>query len=169
MCTDLANDILHCREWDPSILSSPHKEKILDPVLRNAEEKSPPAKSLDVDIPLDRWGRVDDFINDGIVIVLDLQNNGDRALQALLLAIHVMCKPLSEAEPIYRDDCLSLGKLTEGGVLSECLTILGWTINTRLLTITLPTKKFTLWTADLRGIVKSKRFLIKSWNRSLAA
>jgi hypothetical protein len=118
MCTDLANDILHCKDWDPSKLCSPHSEKIPDPILQPDELEFTPAKSLDVSIPLDTWGRVDDFIDDGIVIVPDLLNRA-RALQALLLAIHVVCQPLAPNEPIPRDDCLSLGKLAEEGVLHK--------------------------------------------------
>jgi hypothetical protein len=56
-----------------------------------------------------------------------------------------------------REDCLSLGKLKEEGILSECLVILGWQINTRLLTIALPSKKFKLWNADLKIIIYNKK------------
>jgi hypothetical protein len=51
--------------------------------------------------------------------------------------------------------------LKEKGVLSERLTILGWIINTRLLTITLPTKKYKNCSADLREIVKTKKVSFK--------
>jgi hypothetical protein len=143
MCTDLANNILHCKDWDPCSLFSPHKKKIPDPILQPDDEAFIQAKDLDVDIPL------------------DLQNNRDRALQAILLAIHVMCRPLSPNEPIFRDHCLSLGKLAEEGVLSERLTILGWIINTRLLTITLPAKKYKNWSADMKEIIKTKKVSFK--------
>ncbi len=132
MCTDLANNILHCQDWDPKTLSSPHASRISDPILQPVEMEFKQVKSIDVSIPLDVWGKVDDFIDDGIVIIPDLQNNQDRAIQAMLLAIHVLCRPLAPNEPVSRDDCLSLGKLAEEGTLSERLTILGWDINTRL-------------------------------------
>lgn len=102
-------------------------------------------------------GKVDDFIDDGIVIVPDINQNRNRAIQAMLLAIHVLCWPLAPNEPIPRKDCLSLGKLEEEGTLSEHLTILGWQLNTRLLTIVLPSKKFKLWNADLKPVISSKR------------
>jgi hypothetical protein len=75
MCTDLANDILHCQEWDPSVLSSPHAKKISDPILQPTQKKFKQAKSLDVGIPLDTWGKLDDFIDDGIVIIPDINQN----------------------------------------------------------------------------------------------
>jgi hypothetical protein len=89
-------------------------------------------------------GKVDDFIDDGIVIIPDTNQNRIRAIQALLLTIHVLCHPLAPHEPISREDYISLGKLGEEGTLSESLTILGWYLNTRLLTIALPSKKFKL-------------------------
>ncbi len=167
MCTDLANDILHCQDWDSLTLSSPHASKLSDPILQPIEMEFKQAKSLDVDIPLDTWGRVDDFIDGEIAIVPDLQNNRNRAIQAMLLAIHVICRPLAPNEPILRDDCLSLGKLAEEGTLSECLMILGWNINTRLLTIALPSKKFKHWNADLRDIISARKFSYKKLESTL--
>jgi hypothetical protein len=69
------------------------------------------AKELDAEIPLDDHGRVDDFIDDGIVIAPDMNKNSSRALQALLLAIHILFRPLDSKEKVKREDCLSLGKL----------------------------------------------------------
>ena len=157
MCTDLANDLLHCKDWDPAILSSPHAAKLSNPLLQPTEIKFKQAKDLDVSIPLDTWGKIDQFIDDGIVIVPDINQNRNRAVQAMLLAIHVLCRPLAADEPILREDCLSLKKLEEEGTLSECLTILGWQINTRLLTIALPYEKFKRWNADLKTIISSKK------------
>jgi hypothetical protein len=81
-------------------LSSPHASKIPNPILQPVEIEFKQAKSLDVNITLDTCGKVDDFIDDGIVIVPDLHNNRDRAIQAMLLAIHVLCRPLADTEPI---------------------------------------------------------------------
>ncbi len=167
MCTDLANDILHCPSWNPKTLCSPHWNKISDPVIQSAEVEFKQAKSLDVSIPLDEWGKVDDFIDDGIVIIPDIKDNRNRAIQALLLAIHVICRPLALLEPISREDCLSLGKLEEEGTLSECLTILGWQFNTRLLTIALPYKKFKKWNADLKVIISNKKVSYKKLESTL--
>jgi hypothetical protein len=33
LCTDLANDLLHCPHWDPSKLTSPHAEKVSPPTI----------------------------------------------------------------------------------------------------------------------------------------
>ncbi len=47
--------------------------------------------------------------------------------------------------------------MREEGTLSEEPFILGWTINTRLLTISLPKKKAKYWLADLNLILKTKK------------
>jgi len=70
--TDLANDILHCRDWDPKELTSPHAPE----------------------------GRVDDFIDDGIVITPDIGENVQRAIPALLLAFHILFRPVDQNEKI---------------------------------------------------------------------
>jgi hypothetical protein len=144
LCTDLANDILHCPEWDPKILKSPHAHRLSSPWLLDESIPFGQAKELDIEIPTGDWGRVDDFIDDGIVIIPDLGDNKNRAVTALLLAIHTICHPLDNNEKISREDCLSLSKLENEGTLAERLTILGWEIDTRQLTLALPEKKLKI-------------------------
>jgi hypothetical protein len=60
-------------------------------------------------------------------------------------------------DPIPREDCLSLNKLAEEGQLAEKFTILGWNINTRTLTISLPDKKFKTWSKDLEQIINKRK------------
>jgi len=156
-CTDLANDILHCPHWDPQEISSPHSAKVEPAKYLPADLPFVPAECLDLELPQDDWGKVDDFIDDGIVIVPDLGDNPKRAIQAMLLAIHILFRPVDGQEKIMRDNCLSLGKLKEEGFLTETPIILGWLLNTRSLTISLPTKKFSHWNQDLALMIKSKK------------
>ena len=156
-CTDLTNDILHCPDWDPGSLSSPHATSLRPPEYLDESIKFARAQELDVEMPVDDFGRADDFIDDGIVFTPDIGNNSKRALQAMLLAIHIIFRPVDPKEPIQRDDCLSLGKLNEEGFLSETPVILGWLINTRTLTIHLPEKKFKTWNTDLSEMISSKK------------
>jgi hypothetical protein len=161
LCTDLANDILHCDQWNPRELKSPHAEKIRDPVYLDSNIPYTKAKELDVILPTDDYGRIDDFIDDGIVIIPDLEDNKNRALQALLLAIHILFRPVDDNENIRRDDCLSLSKLQDEGFLTENPIILGWRINTRLLTVSLPEKKFKIWDQDLVKMITTKKTTYK--------
>jgi hypothetical protein len=158
---DLANDILHCPQWDPLELTSPHVNVLLDPITLPNSIPYGQAKELDVEIPADDWGCIDDFIDDGITITLDIDNNQNRAVPAMLLAIPAICRPRDMNECILRDDCLSLGKLREEGTLSEESTILGWKINTHTLTMALPVKKAKYWLSDQEQIVSTKKVSYK--------
>jgi hypothetical protein len=112
-------------------------------------------------IPENDLGQIDDFIDDGIAIVPDLGKNSIRAIQALLLAVHILFRPTDLKGPVLRDDCLSLGKLLEEGFLTETPVILGWQINTRALTIQLPDKKFKCWSQELSETILTKMISFK--------
>jgi hypothetical protein len=157
LSADLANNLLHCPKWDPSKLNSPHASKLLIPTLLDQTIPFSQAKSLDVVMEPDDWGKVDIFIDDGIVIIPDLNSNRHRAVQALLLAIHTLLHPIDMVEPIKREDCLSQSKLAEEGQLAERFTILGWDIDTRKLTIALPLTKFNRWNKDLTRVISRKK------------
>jgi hypothetical protein len=167
LITDLANDILHCAAWDPVDLTSPHALNLQPPESLNDSIPFAQAQCLDVELPPDDWGRVDNFIDDGIVITPHLGNNTSRAIPAMLLAIHTLFRPVDTNERVQRDDCLSLGKLKEEGFLSETPTILGWYINTRSLTIHLTPKKFQVWAADLADIIISKKISYNDMEKTI--
>jgi hypothetical protein len=110
LCTDLANYIIHCPTWDPDIIKSPHAKNLHPPSLLDESIPYRKARELDVEIAEDNWGRFDNFIDNGFAIVPDLANNKKRALEAMLLAIHILYRPLDPNEQIKRNDCLSIGK-----------------------------------------------------------
>jgi hypothetical protein len=116
-----------------------------------------PARQLDIVLEPDDWGKADIFIDDGMVIIPHLSTNRDRSVQALLLAIHTLCRPLDPNKSIAKENCLSLGKLAEEGQLSETFTILGWDINTRKMLVALPSGKFSRWTKELGEIIHRKK------------
>ena len=157
LCADLANDLLHCKAWEPTTLSSPNAARISEPILLDASITFASAKPLDIALVPDDAGKVDIYIDDGLVITPDLGQNRYRAIQALLLSIHTLCRPLDKNEPILREDCLSLGKLEEEGQLAERFTLLGWDIDTRSLSIALPLKKSARWEKDLLEIINRKK------------
>ena len=71
LITDLANDILECKEWDPSSTHSPHHTKVPSPKLLMATEAFGKARPSDVNIPLRTCGKVDCFIDDLIQVALE--------------------------------------------------------------------------------------------------
>jgi len=77
----LANDILHCEDWNPQELYSPHASILLPPQYLNGNIPFAPATDLDVQIPDDDMGRIDDFIDDGIVIIPGMKDNKNRGVQ----------------------------------------------------------------------------------------
>jgi hypothetical protein len=95
LCTDLANDILHAKNWNPREPNSPHADKIPDSILLDDSILLAPAGELDINLEGDSMGWIDDFINDGMVVIPDIGDNRVQASGALLLAIHVLCCPLS--------------------------------------------------------------------------
>jgi len=70
-------------------LFSPHAPTLLPPQYLNNDIPFTPATDLDVQIPDDDMGQIDDFIDDGMVIIPDIKDNKNRGVQALLLAIHI--------------------------------------------------------------------------------
>jgi hypothetical protein len=157
LSADLAYDLLHCPDWDPAVLASPHATVLLEPKLMEGDIPFTQARPLDVVLEPNDWGKADIFIDDGMAIIPDINSNRHRAVQALLLAIHTLCRPVDAKETIQWEDCLSLGKLAEEGQLSERFTILGWDIDTRRLSIALPSKKYKRWDSDLGNILFRKK------------
>jgi hypothetical protein len=53
LCTDLANDILHCPNWDPKTLKSPHSHILLEPIFLDDSIPFGQVMELDVEMPSD--------------------------------------------------------------------------------------------------------------------
>jgi hypothetical protein len=76
-------------------------------------KKGVPPQYLNEAIPLATAKDIDVFIDDGIVEVHDIGDDKIRAIQAMLLAIHILFRPADPQEKNTREDCLSLGKIRE--------------------------------------------------------
>ena len=150
--TDLTNDLLTCADWDENTLFSPHVHKLSPPALLSDDIPFHQAKPADVKVHVSCEGRAGVFIDD-IVTVGYLSAQWKRLCGAALLAIHIFGRPVDSAEPVPRDDLLSLNKLLSEGSPSEVQTVLGWNINTRTFCISLPSDKFSEWTAQINTIL----------------
>jgi hypothetical protein len=51
ICTDLANDIIHCKDWNPVHLYSPHAQKLPPPLYLSDSIPFTQVAELDVDVP----------------------------------------------------------------------------------------------------------------------
>jgi len=114
-------------------------------------------RELSVSIPPNNKGKVDIYIDDSIGVAPALDDIPNRVVSAIPLAIRVISRPLSNSDVIPRKDIISLKKLSADGQLSEVKTVLGWTINTRQLTISLLNHKMKDWSRDITSILSSKK------------
>ena len=84
-------------------------------------------------------------IDDSTVAVLDSESNKPmvkRAQQAVPMGLYLTFRPLAgKNEPIQPPDPASIRKMIAEGQLRETIPFLGWFINTRSFTISLPTAK----------------------------
>ena len=92
----------------------------------------------------------------------DIGDNAERCAAAVPLAVHLISRPTDPAEPIPRDDILSLKKLAGEGKMEEIKIILGWEINTRALTISLPEAKYVAWTRDISHFLQQSSVRAKT-------
>jgi hypothetical protein len=108
-------------------------------------------------MPAHDKGYVDMYINDSIAIAPDINNRVERASYEVPLAIHTIARPVDHSDTLPRKDLVSLKKFIAEGRMEEQKTVLGWVINTRTLSISLPTDKHVKWVADINSLLSEKR------------
>ena len=102
-----------------------------------------------IDPKTPKRGSCDVYIDDIATVTVDLPGNAKRAKEAVPLAIHTLGRPNSTTEYLPRDNLVSTSKLIAEGSPTEVITMLGFQLDTRRLTIALPDHKFTAWTASI--------------------
>ena len=96
-----------------------------------------------VNIPTTSLGCGDVFIDDIVKVYIDRLEQIQRHGASAPLAVHATMRPFTgDKEPFFRREQLSLSKLLAEGTPKEIQMILGWLINTRLLTMSLPNDKY---------------------------
>ena len=139
---DLANAIMNDPDWDTNILHSPLQNRVPPDTL--LPDNIPIAQALPtiVSPPLSMFAKNDIYIDDNVTVALDTACCRYRARAGVLLAIHTAGRTPQEIEPLTRTHLASIAKLTAEGRLEELKTTLGWDINTRSLTVSLPSHKY---------------------------
>jgi hypothetical protein len=155
--TDLCNALILNKHWDHTILHDPLTSSLNIP--QSLPDSIPFAKSkhLSVLIPSNNIGKSDVFIDDIIAISLDKEDNINRVCSAAILAIHTVTRPLDPSDEILRKEIISMKKFQAEGSPSEVKTVLGWSINTRLLRIYLPPEKYTDWNNDMNSYLSNPK------------
>jgi hypothetical protein len=152
---DVANCLLNDESWEPQHTNTPYHDLMPPPIISSDSIPFAPALPLDVKPP-GGWlslAKCDVYIDDLITVGLYLPRLIARLLLAPAVAIHAVFRPLHPSEQQTRDHVLSLRKLQGDGALCEQKVVLGWLINTRSFTLSLPSEKFTAWTADIHKLI----------------
>ena len=154
---DLANDLTQCKLWDPDKLNSPIHKAVPETKLLPDDIPFGQALESDLDLPADQTAGTEGYIDDLATAVLASESNMDqvnRAKFAVLMALHLQFRPHSGTdEPIKRPEAASERKLQAEGGLVESITFLGWTIDTRKFTISLPAEKAKAWSSSIESLI----------------
>ena len=153
---DLARALLQCSDWDPSELHSPQQKHLGRPKVEGDDVPFAPALDMIVTLPDNKDGIVEPCIDDLIAAAPDLGDNKDRTSAATLLAIHALGRPVSDSEPLPRDDLASIKKLLAEGTPSEALCLLGWDADTRRLLLRLPWSKHLACRDDMLRLLRAR-------------
>lgn len=162
--TDLSNDIMNCTEWNPEVATAEFTEEELpEPKLEDPATPFEPALPADVAIQVPRYATADDFIDDIVTLCVHMNENWKRASQAVLLAMYLVARPTTN-DPIPRKPFLSLKKWIAEGTPEEVKVVLGWTVNTRTMQVSLPNEKHKEWTAQIKHLLKKGKAHKNTWN-----
>ena len=156
MLADLINDLLTCKTWDHTIVKSDYTTKIppavdLDPSIPFAQ-----ARELIVDLPIEDEGKTDVFIDDLISVAVDINNNLDRIRTAPCTVLHAIAHSSSHPTHLKRDNLIADDKNDAEGAPEERKICLGWLLDTRKLTVSLPTHKYKAWSTQITDMLDQK-------------
>jgi hypothetical protein len=158
LVTDLANEIAWCADWDPASTRSSMMLTHMTPKRVGPTVPFTQARPMAVRLPSVDSGRVDVFVDDVIHVFPDIPGAVERFPHVVPLAMELTSRVhAGVTEPIPRRPILSPEKLLAEGAPAEIQQVLGWTINTRRLTVSLPLDKFTMWVDDIHRIQKAGR------------
>ncbi len=153
---DISNTLIHNEFWDPSSLFDDLSTSLGEPIPLPDTIPFHPAKRFAIDLPINDIGKVDIYIDDSIGIALDANDNSRRVSYSIPLAIHWISRAADSLDPIPRKDIISLKKLLAEGRMEEMKSVLGWEINTRSLSISLPSDKHRNWTLQISKMIEDK-------------
>ena len=153
---DLITDLLSCEHWDHRTVHSKYLQKIpeavnLDPTIPFAQ-----ARNLIVSLPIEDQGKSDVFIDDLISVAVDINDNLNRLRAAPCTIIHAISHSSSSSPHIKRDDLIADDKNDAEGAPEERKICLGWLLDTRQLTVSLPFHKFKAWSKQISDMMKQK-------------
>jgi hypothetical protein len=102
---------------------------------------------------VDSRSTADVYIDDTIGLCVDVEENGTRLENAILLAIHTAARPVHDLEPIPREEMAALEKLLAEAGLEESKMILGMFFDFRKMMVSLPANKHAAWSEDINNMI----------------
>ena len=154
---DLANDLIECEDWDTYNIQSPAFKEIPSTTVLPDHVPFALARALIVNVPLHRYGKCDEFIDDIVTVGVDHEEETRRRLRgAAPLAVFIVSRANHPNEPITRDDMITGDKMQAEGGLEETKTVLGWFYDTRRLLISLPLHKFKVWSGQISEAITKR-------------
>jgi hypothetical protein len=107
-----------------------------------------------VDVPTEDQGKCDNYLDDGVTVVPEIEDNLHCPAAAFPLALHIMGRPRTGNKPIPRAELLSLKKLAANkGGLDKRQIFLGWLVDLHCLLVSLPDRKFKAWHSSITEIL----------------
>ena len=92
--------------WDPSLLCDPNGHLVPPPLFLYNSIAFAEVKDLIIDVPVDKRGTADVYIDDTIALTVDVEDSNDvqPLNQVTLLAIHCAAQEKHSDEPIPRGE-----------------------------------------------------------------
>ena len=159
--TDTINDLLEDKNWNNKINFSDTYHHIPEPVYLNEKIPFAQAKKMCVKLPVEDNGKADVFLDDIISCVVDLNDNLDRITKAPSTVIDAVARQ-GKSMDVERDNMIEIDKAKAEGAAEEIKIVLGWTLETRRLLISLPKHKFIAWSSQIDSILENKSVSNKS-------
>ncbi len=128
-----------------------------------------PGYELIVDIPINPRGTTDTYIDDFILLAVDIieTDNLERCNRAPLLAFDTCSRPLDPNKPIPCKTMEARNKLHLEALLKEQKTILGRFIDFRRLLIQLPDNKFKAWKMSVKKMIDNESSTAKEIEQNI--
>lgn len=154
LIVDLANALLRNSACQWATVKCRYKPLLQPSRLLPDEAPFTVAMPTMVEPPTRDSGYLDIFVDDVIGLVVDKPGAAQRLCLGLILAVDTFCRPPTDDEDLPRSDCLHPGKSFVEGAPAEIFMVLGWLINLRNLSISLPPDKLIAWKADINDVLR---------------
>ena len=158
VAVDLANDLVRRDDWDPTLWSAPQQQLLTsakavdcDAGVVKDDDDFGEAAEMSVVYPVeDAKPMFDCYLDD----LFGVSRAADRArLEAVLpFVLHLIGRPVEAGttESFPRDSQIAVSKFLTEAKASEAKVILGWVVNTRSMTVSLPSDKHRAWTEEIQ-------------------